>query len=198
MTDKSSPKIPELLARIDALEGSLELFDEGLKADLATLREELKELDQWNHEEPPFEYRWGMYAGDSLYEPLRNLYIRNLYLGFASPTKAKWQSLRPSSHRLLQGNGNIRWRVEYADRVSARPVHNRPRLPRYPSAPCNQKVKDANQPSTTLDSSSFRKLVVANTSQQRLLLNKIRARQANEFSEFRAPQRKFFAQKFAS
>ena len=56
---------------------------------LDDMREQLKQLDAWKKDGPPFEYGWLMYAGDSVHEPLRNLYIRNLYLGFAAPTKTK-------------------------------------------------------------------------------------------------------------
>ena len=56
---------------------------------LDDMREQLKQLDAWKKDGPPFEYGWLMYAGESVHDPLRNLYIRNLYLGFASPTKTK-------------------------------------------------------------------------------------------------------------
>lgn len=56
---------------------------------LDDMRTELKQLDEWNHNGEPMELDWFMYVGKSVYPPLRNLYIRNLYLGFSVPTKAK-------------------------------------------------------------------------------------------------------------
>lgn len=56
---------------------------------LDDMRTELRQLNDWHEKGAPLEYTWGMYVGDSVYEPLRNLYIRNLYVGFATPTKTK-------------------------------------------------------------------------------------------------------------
>jgi type VI secretion system protein ImpL len=56
---------------------------------LDDMRAELKQLEAWRDEGAPLEYAWGMYVGNSVYEPLRNVYIRNLFVGFATPTKAK-------------------------------------------------------------------------------------------------------------
>lgn len=52
-------------------------------------RTQLKQLDDWNREGAPIAYRWGMYTGDSLYEPLRTVYVANLQTAFAIPTKAR-------------------------------------------------------------------------------------------------------------
>ncbi|MEI7893894.1 MAG: type VI secretion system membrane subunit TssM, partial [Myxococcales bacterium] len=56
---------------------------------LDNMRTQLLELDTWRQEGAPLRYRWGMYTGDKLYEPLRNAYVGNLQVGFATPTKAR-------------------------------------------------------------------------------------------------------------
>ena len=48
----------------------------------------LNRLDTYRVEGAPLKYRWGMYVGDSLYEPLRSVYVANLEKGFAVPTRA--------------------------------------------------------------------------------------------------------------
>src|SRR5690349_6199002 len=49
-----------------------------------------------------------------------------------------------SSRWLAQRCDDVRRRVEYADRWFAKRFHNWPRLARHSSAPCKQKVEDAN------------------------------------------------------
>jgi type VI secretion system protein ImpL len=56
---------------------------------LDDLRAQVKQLDQWKQEGAPIGYRWGMYVGDDLYEPTRGVYISNLQVGFAGPTKMR-------------------------------------------------------------------------------------------------------------
>jgi type VI secretion system protein ImpL len=56
---------------------------------LDDVRTQLKLLDTWRQEGAPVGYRWGMYTGDDLYEPLRTVYVGNLQIGFATPTKAR-------------------------------------------------------------------------------------------------------------
>jgi type VI secretion system protein ImpL len=56
---------------------------------LDDLRVQLKQLDDWRQEGAPIAYRWGMYAGDNLYEPLRSVYVANLQTAFAIPTKVR-------------------------------------------------------------------------------------------------------------
>jgi type VI secretion system protein ImpL len=43
--------------------------------DLETLRAQLAPLIQYEHEAPPRRLRWGLYSGDKVLEPLRNLYF---------------------------------------------------------------------------------------------------------------------------
>jgi type VI secretion system protein ImpL len=56
---------------------------------LDDLRADLKQLDVWRQDGAPLDYRWGMYVGDELYEPLRGVYVGNLQIGFASPSKLR-------------------------------------------------------------------------------------------------------------
>ncbi len=56
---------------------------------LDDLRAQLRQLDEWNREGAPIAYRWGMYSGEGLYPPVRNVYVANLQTAFAIPTKAR-------------------------------------------------------------------------------------------------------------
>jgi type VI secretion system protein ImpL len=71
---------------------------------LDDLGRQLDQLAAWNKDGPPLRLRWGMYAGESLEEPLRTVYIANLDRGFATPTRAQLEhelsmlSLSGASH----------------------------------------------------------------------------------------------------
>ena len=56
---------------------------------LDDLRAQVKQLDTWKQDGAPLDYRWGMYVGDELYAPLRGVYVGNLQVGFAAPTKLR-------------------------------------------------------------------------------------------------------------
>lgn len=65
---------------------------------LDDIRDKLKELDDWKENSPPIGYRWGMYVGEDIHVPLRGVYVGNLQIGFATPTKAHLEEeLRVSS-----------------------------------------------------------------------------------------------------
>jgi type VI secretion system protein ImpL len=66
---------------------SISVTDKARRLD--DLRAALKQLDTWKQEGAPLDYRWGMYVGDDLYEPLRGVYAGNLQIGFAAPTKLR-------------------------------------------------------------------------------------------------------------
>lgn len=51
------------------------------------LRARLRELDTWRREGPPLAYRWGMYAGDALYEPLKSDYVAIMQRALIRPVK---------------------------------------------------------------------------------------------------------------
>jgi type VI secretion system protein ImpL len=63
------------------------IVDKAKKLD--EVRELLRQLDGWRTSAPPLNYRWGLYAGNELYVPLRNVYVANLHTGFAVPSKAR-------------------------------------------------------------------------------------------------------------
>jgi type VI secretion system protein ImpL len=52
------------------------------------LRTRLHELETWESEGPPLSYRWGMYAGDRLYEPLRDEYVAIMQRALVRPVKS--------------------------------------------------------------------------------------------------------------
>jgi type VI secretion system protein ImpL len=56
---------------------------------LDDLHAQLTELDVWRKDGPPLRLRWGMYAGDDIYDPLRTSYVQQLQIAFANPTQAK-------------------------------------------------------------------------------------------------------------
>jgi type VI secretion system protein ImpL len=51
-------------------------------------RSQLELLKDWSDKGKPIQYSWFMYQGDNLFEPLKNLYIKNLQEGFIKPTKS--------------------------------------------------------------------------------------------------------------
>ncbi|MBX3222278.1 MAG: type VI secretion system membrane subunit TssM [Labilithrix sp.] len=51
------------------------------------LRARLHELEAWRNDGPPIGYRWGMYTGSSLYEPLRAEYVAIMQRAFLRPVK---------------------------------------------------------------------------------------------------------------
>ena len=56
---------------------------------LDDLRAEVAQLDEWHDQGVPLGMGWGMYAGDKLREPLRDVYAQSLRSGFVQPTKAQ-------------------------------------------------------------------------------------------------------------
>ena len=59
---------------------------------LDKLRTHLELLDQWRVEGAPIGMRWGMYQGDTLFEPALDQYIASLKWGFVEPVKAQLES----------------------------------------------------------------------------------------------------------
>ena len=58
------------------------------KADKLTgIKNRLKQLDDWKKDGAPIGMRWGMYSGDKLYEPLRNVYLAILDRGLRVPVQ---------------------------------------------------------------------------------------------------------------
>lgn len=51
------------------------------------LRARLHELATWKKDGPPLGYRWGMYAGGALYEPLRNEYVALIHRALVEPVR---------------------------------------------------------------------------------------------------------------
>ncbi|MBX3231381.1 MAG: type VI secretion system membrane subunit TssM [Labilithrix sp.] len=60
---------------------------EGL-ARIEPLRARLHELETWNKDAPPLSYRWGMYSGNTLYEPVRDEYVSIVQRAMIKPVKA--------------------------------------------------------------------------------------------------------------
>jgi type VI secretion system protein ImpL len=56
-------------------------------ARIEPLRARLHELETWKKDGAPLAYRWGMYAGGSLYEPLRAHYAAIMQRAFVRPVK---------------------------------------------------------------------------------------------------------------
>jgi type VI secretion system protein ImpL len=85
---------------------------------LDALGRQLDQVDKWNKEGPPLRLRWGMYAGDSIYEPLRSVYVSNLERGFAAPTRAELErelsslSLSGASHLTVEQYGTYFGRLK--------------------------------------------------------------------------------------
>ena len=51
------------------------------------LRARLHELESWKKDGPPLGYRWGMYAGSSLYEPVKSEYVAIMQRALLRPVK---------------------------------------------------------------------------------------------------------------
>jgi type VI secretion system protein ImpL len=51
------------------------------------LRARLHELEAWKKDGPPLSYRWGMYTGGTLYEPLRDEYVAIMQRAMLRPVK---------------------------------------------------------------------------------------------------------------
>ncbi len=56
-------------------------------ASLTSIRAQLKRLDTWKEEGAPTGMGFGMYAGDTLYDPLRDVYVGSIERGLKQPTK---------------------------------------------------------------------------------------------------------------
>ncbi len=99
-----------------------------------------------------------------------------------------------NSHWLTQRSDDVRRRVEYADRWFAKTFHNRPRLARHSSAPCQQKIEDANQPIATrknlLSKTLFTSFATDHNHNDSCLSNSPRAKQTN-FQHSRARKEYF-------
>ena len=77
----------ENASKVNWADGDLNILPKVHKLD--DLGAQLDQLEQWRADGPPLRLRWGMYVGDSLYEPMRTEYTTNLEKGFATPTKAE-------------------------------------------------------------------------------------------------------------
>ncbi|GAC1393879.1 MAG: type VI secretion system membrane subunit TssM [Polyangiales bacterium] len=67
------------------------------------IKSRLRQLDDWHQNGAPISMRWGMYAGNALYEPLRNEYLGILDRGLRAPTQRSIEdylrSIDPTSAR---------------------------------------------------------------------------------------------------
>ncbi len=54
---------------------------------LEPLHQELMQLDAWHTGSPPWNMRWGMYIGEVLHAPLRDLYATHMNIGLAHPVR---------------------------------------------------------------------------------------------------------------
>jgi type VI secretion system protein ImpL len=78
----------------------------------------LDQVDVWNKEGAPLRLRWGMYAGESIYDPLRSVYVANLERGFAVPTRAELErelsslSMSGASHLTVEQYGTYFGRLK--------------------------------------------------------------------------------------
>ncbi len=76
---------------------------------LVGIKNRLIKLEDWRQNGAPIGMRWGMYTGDSLYEPLRNLYLSILDKGLRDRTKPlieeRLQKIDPTSVREAQQYG---------------------------------------------------------------------------------------------
>ncbi|MEZ4438018.1 MAG: type VI secretion system membrane subunit TssM [Polyangiaceae bacterium] len=77
---------------------------------LDKLRAHLEQLDQWQEEGPPLGMRWGMYQGDTLFEPALDQYIASLRWGFILPAKERLESElnKASGARYLDDYNNLK------------------------------------------------------------------------------------------
>jgi type VI secretion system protein ImpL len=64
---------------------------------LDALRAHLEKLDRWNDEGPPIEYLWGMYQGETLFEPALEQYIDALKQGFVLRVKESLEKRMPGT-----------------------------------------------------------------------------------------------------
>lgn len=78
--------------RISTAVGTVQWSDSSSAYDkvqrLDETRAQLEILKDWNDNGKPISYSWFMYQGENLFDPLKNLYIKNLQEGFIKPTKA--------------------------------------------------------------------------------------------------------------
>ncbi|HVJ90954.1 MAG TPA: type VI secretion system membrane subunit TssM, partial [Labilithrix sp.] len=81
---RSTAAIAEAAERVDWTAGGSVV--EKL-ARIEPLRARVQELEKWNKDGPPLGYRWGMYAGGSLLEPLRNEYVAIMQRALVRPVK---------------------------------------------------------------------------------------------------------------
>jgi type VI secretion system protein ImpL len=61
-------------------------------AKLTPVLAQVKKLDTWEEEGPPFSLRWGMYEGDTLYPALLDAYVGTLDQGLARPSQELLES----------------------------------------------------------------------------------------------------------
>ncbi len=54
---------------------------------LDALHARLEDIDGWRKDGPPLRMRWGMYAGDRVYDALRAVYVGSLQAQFSEPTR---------------------------------------------------------------------------------------------------------------
>jgi type VI secretion system protein ImpL len=98
----SAQGVAERAQKVNWSDGNPNFLDKVHKLD--DLGKQLDQLEAWDKNGPPLRLRWGMYAGDSIEEPLRTVYIANLERGFAAPTRAQLEhelsmlSLSGASH----------------------------------------------------------------------------------------------------
>ena len=94
--------VAERAQKVNWSDGNPNFLDKVHKLD--DLGRQLDQLEAWDKNGPPLRLRWGMYAGDSIEEPLRTVYIANLERGFAAPTRSQLEhelsmlSLSGASH----------------------------------------------------------------------------------------------------
>jgi type VI secretion system protein ImpL len=96
---------------------------------LDDLRNQVELLEGWRDRGVPMGMGWGMYAGSSLLEPLRNVYMVSLQLAFVQPTKAQLE------HELAPAAGQTRSSIEQYGAYFAR-------LKAYLSMADPQRVQD--------------------------------------------------------
>jgi type VI secretion system protein ImpL len=59
---------------------------------LEPARVQLKQLDDWDKNGAPFSMRWGMYAGGTLFEALRDTFLGSVEAGIAQPARTQLES----------------------------------------------------------------------------------------------------------
>ncbi len=77
---------------------------------LDELRGHLEMLDQWKQEGPPISMRWGMYIGDTLFEPALEQYIASLRWGMVLKVKEQLEQklAKASGARFLEDYNNLK------------------------------------------------------------------------------------------